>query len=90
MRGIAVPAELSIISCANYDIAELTMPRLTSIEQFPEEIGRHAVALLLRRLDEETETYGETVTVQPRLVVRDSCAPPHRTAIQAVNRRITS
>ncbi len=88
MRGIAVPAALSILSCANYEVAELTVPRLTSIEQFPEEIGRQAVALLLRRLEEEDDPCpcGETVIVQPQLVVRDSCAPPHRAATQAVNR----
>jgi DNA-binding LacI/PurR family transcriptional regulator len=88
-RGIAVPSALSILSCANYEVAELTVPPLTSIEQFPEEIGRQAVALLLRRLDADDHSCGETVIVPPQLVVRDSCAPPHR-ATPVVSRRITS
>jgi len=80
LRGIAVPGRFSILSCANYAIAELTVPRLTSIEQFPEEIGRQALALLLRRLEEGAapSSHGETITIQPQLVVRDSCAPPYR------------
>ncbi len=88
LRGIAVPATLSIISCANYEVAELTVPPLTSIEQFPEEIGRQAVALLLRHLKEDEQAYapGETIIVQPQLVVRGSCAPPHRLASRVQHR----
>jgi DNA-binding LacI/PurR family transcriptional regulator len=79
VQRINVPGTLSILGCANFEIADLTVPRLTTIEQSPEAIGRQGAELLLRRLenremsvDQETET----VLTQPRLILRASCASP--------------
>lgn len=77
--AVEIPRALSVLGCANFDIAELSRPRLTTIEQFPEEMGRQAVKLLLRRLadgPDRDHRHTETLAIQPRLIPRASCAPP--------------
>jgi DNA-binding LacI/PurR family transcriptional regulator len=75
-RGIDVPGAVSILGCANFDLGDLVTPRLTSIEQFPEEVGRQAVELLLARVTGvrgESERRREVRAIPPRLVPRASC-----------------
>jgi LacI family transcriptional regulator len=72
-RGLRIPRDLSVMGISNHELASLTTPSLTSIEQHPEEIGRRAMALLLHRLNEEAPTAPASITVPCRLVVRDSC-----------------
>lgn len=72
---IDVPRQLSIIGCGNYAIADVTTPPLTSIEQQPEEVGRAAMRLLLRRLREEPTAGAppESITIPAQIVKRSSC-----------------
>lgn len=81
IRGIVVPDDISIIGCTNNAIIADLVPSLTSIEQYPEEIGRQAIDLLLRRIDEGTtafEVKPETILIKPELIIRESCAPPRK------------
>lgn len=50
-----VPKHISIIGFADEIISELSVPKLTTINQHPEEIGKNAVQLLIRRLDNKNE-----------------------------------
>ena len=54
--------------------AAYTMPRLTTINQPLEEIGRIATQSLLNRIH-DTMPPRDEVTVEPQLVVRDSTGP---------------
>ncbi|MHB9133844.1 MAG: LacI family DNA-binding transcriptional regulator [Armatimonadota bacterium] len=78
---LRVPRDLSIIGCGNMNIGLVTSPALTTVEQFPEEIGRGAMRLLLKRLTDNTRhsrRYPEKIAVRIELVARGSCAPPRR------------
>ncbi|MHB9023675.1 MAG: LacI family DNA-binding transcriptional regulator [Armatimonadota bacterium] len=78
-RGLRVPSDVSVLGCGNHRYGRLTCPTLTSIELFPEEIGRRALTLLLQRMEalKNGEPYEpQTVLLDPQLVVRQSCAPP--------------
>ena len=78
-RGLRVPGDLSILGCGNARLCDFLTPALTSIEQFPEEIGRLAFALIQRRRREGMEPgerKAERVIVPPSLVIRESCGPP--------------
>jgi LacI family repressor for deo operon, udp, cdd, tsx, nupC, and nupG len=75
-RGLHVPGDLSILGCANLNIAEFTAPPLTSVEQHPEEIGRQACRYLLAQLAQSGSPSPVTFPISPTLIERASCAPP--------------
>lgn len=80
-RGLRVPDDISILGISNHEMAGLLTPPLTSIEQYPEEIGRQAVRLVLRRLEEGLEGQQRNPEFCPipcRLIQRSSCAAPHQ------------
>lgn len=82
-QGMHVPRDISIMGCANLDPMEYTIPPLTSIEQQPEEVGRQAVALAMKRLAggiTDEEWHPEKILVPVRLVPRASCARPATTS----------
>jgi LacI family transcriptional regulator len=79
--GIRVPEDLSIMGVGNLNVCDLVDPAITSIEQFPERIGREAVALLMQRLQEggsmkEGQRQPKIIATAPKLIERGSCAPP--------------
>jgi LacI family transcriptional regulator len=76
-HGVRVPDDISVAGFDNTQLAAHAHPPLTTVEHMRDEIGRLAVLFLLDRIEGR---YGETsrrVIVQPRLVLRASCAPPH-------------
>jgi LacI family transcriptional regulator len=77
--GLRVPQDLSILGCANFPFAQYLSPALTTIEQYPVEVGRQAAALLFRRIGEDRQQSPrqfETVSITPVLVERNSCGRP--------------
>jgi DNA-binding LacI/PurR family transcriptional regulator len=71
--GIAVPTELSVVGIDDHQHAD--MFALTTIRQHPREQGRHAVRMLMRRL-EDPDAGLEHVVAESVLVVRNSSATP--------------
>ena len=75
--GIRIPKDLSVVGYANYEYSEWAEPPLTTVDQFPEEIGREAVRLLFRRLRGDLDGEGpQKVRRKPELVIRKSTCPP--------------
>ena len=54
--GIKIPEQLSVIGFADQAISNLSVPKLTSINQNAEEIGKNAVNLLVKRLKNKLES----------------------------------
>ncbi|BDZ41476.1 LacI family transcriptional regulator [Paraoerskovia sediminicola] len=73
-RGISVPDDLSIVAYDD-EVAGLSSPRVTAVRPPRRTIGRAAVELLHRRLDDPGRPV-HRVTVSPELYVRESTAPP--------------
>lgn len=73
-RGLRVPEDLSITGFDDIDLSRSTVPRLTTVRQPLEEMGRMAVSLLMRLLDRHTV---ETLHVElaTQLVLRGSTGP---------------
>lgn len=70
-QGISVPEDLSVTGFDDNIYARLSRPMLTTVRQKPEEKGKEAVGLLMRRI------YGEEVPVgrmrlPTELIVRES------------------
>lgn len=72
--NLRVPKDVSVIGFDNIKAAAYTVPRLTTINQPLEEIGRIATQSLLNRIH-DTMPPRDEITVEPELVVRDSTGP---------------
>lgn len=73
-RGMRVPADLSVTGFDDIDLAQATTPRLTTVRQPLEEMGRMAVSLLARLL-ERHQLEALHVELTPELVIRESTGP---------------
>jgi LacI family transcriptional regulator len=74
-RGLRVPEDFSVVGFDDTELAAMVTPALTTVRQPLVEMGRMAVSLLLRVL-EDPGVEGLSVELATRLVVRDSTAPP--------------
>jgi len=68
--GLDVPGDISIVGFDDIPLAAHVWPPLTTIHQDFRQVGRRAVALLLRAARHESA--GEPEPIVPELVVRDS------------------
>jgi len=74
-HGISVPDDISVIGFDDISQAAFTNPRLTTIRQPLDQMGRKAVELLIEQI-ENPERPSRRITLATELVVRDSCQPP--------------
>jgi len=76
-RGLRVPEDLSVAGFDDIDVSRATTPRLTTVRQPLQEMGRTAVTMLMRQLDGHVH---ETLSMEleTRLVVRQSTGPAPR------------
>jgi LacI family fructose operon transcriptional repressor len=70
--GLKVPEEIAVATFDDTPWSTLVVPPLTVIEQPTYEIGRTAVELLVKRIQEPTRPARE-ITLKCRLIVRRSC-----------------
>jgi LacI family transcriptional regulator len=74
-RGLRVPEDLSIVGVDDSEQAAIVTPALTTVRQPLAELGRMAVSLLLRVLENQRHD-ALRIELATKLVVRDSTAPP--------------
>ncbi len=74
-RSISVPEGLSVVGFDGTFQAESSVPRLTSVTQHLEAMGRAALRSVLRQMNGEVLD-SRRVELATQLVVRDSTAPP--------------
>lgn len=70
-RGVRVPEDIWIAGFGDYEIAEVSVPALTTINPFPREIGARTAALILEVLDGR-QTQPATLRIVPELMIRQS------------------
>jgi LacI family transcriptional regulator len=70
-----VPDDLSVVGFDDTEPARIVTPQLTSVRQPLAEMGRMAVSLLLRQLDQQ-RLEALRVELATKLVVRGSTGPP--------------
>jgi LacI family transcriptional regulator len=73
--GIDIPQALSVVGFDNIPEAAQATPRLTTVDQSLQEMGRLAVKLLLGMLRGEVPEE-KLLKVSTSLVIRDSCQAP--------------
>ena len=69
--GLRVPLDVSVIGFDDIHAAAFNYPRLTTIRQPLEQMGRIAAQCVLNRLH-ASEPFREQITVEPELIVRES------------------
>jgi len=71
--GLKIPDDIAVAGYANEPFSELISPKLTTVEQYSEEIGRAAARLLLEDLLSEADEFIPRKTVlRPKLIIRES------------------
>ena len=74
-RGLRVPEDLSVVGFDDSEQAEIVSPPLTTVRQPLAEMGRMAVSLLLRLLENQ-RVDALRIQLATKLVVRESTAAP--------------
>jgi LacI family transcriptional regulator len=72
-RGLEVPEELSVVGVDDAGLAATVVPPLTTIRQPLQEMGRVAVSLLWRIL-QERQIEAAPILLSTQLIVRESTA----------------
>jgi DNA-binding LacI/PurR family transcriptional regulator len=75
-RGLSVPQDLSVVGFDDIPLAAYCTPALTTLAQPIPEIARAAVDGLLADMENGPTMVRSGTVFRPRLVVRDSSAPP--------------
>jgi LacI family transcriptional regulator, galactose operon repressor len=73
-RGLRVPDDLSVAGFDDIGVSRATTPRLTTVRQPLQEMGRTAVTMLMRQLDGHAHE-ALSMELETRLVVRESTGP---------------
>ena len=73
--GLSIPRDLSIIGVGDLEVSLHTTPRLSTIQQHPNRIGRTAARMILNRLGGKANLPPQSVEVPPDLVIRESTGP---------------
>ena len=73
--GYRIPQDISVLGCGNMQLAERTIPSLTTVDQHTSELGSQAVAMIMRYLQSGRPLEHEVQKIVPRLVERKSCGP---------------
>jgi LacI family transcriptional regulator len=76
-RGLSIPEDISIVGFDDIPQAPYTYPKLTTVRQPLDQMGRTAVKLLLGQIEQPGQGT-QQVTVTTQLIVRDSCQPPRQ------------
>ena len=73
-RGLRVPADLSVTGFDDIDVSRAATPRLTTVRQPLQEMGRTAVTMLMRQLEGHAHE-ALSMELATQLIVRDSTGP---------------
>ena len=70
-RGLRVPEDMAVVSCDKFYDSDFYVPRLTTLDQQNDYLGRLSIMLLLGAIAGE----GEDIDVKhtPQLVINESC-----------------
>ncbi|HCE45138.1 MAG TPA: hypothetical protein DET40_16475 [Lentisphaeria bacterium] len=77
--GLKIPDNLSVIGYGNLPLGQWKYPAISTVNQFPCEIGRSAVQLLFKQIEGKIEKKAvETILTKAELIIRQSTAKTHK------------
>lgn len=72
--NLSIPDDVSVVGCSD-TIAGMLFPALTTIREFPEQLGKQMAELVLSRISNPLSD-PKRVTIPTELIKRDSCSKP--------------
>jgi LacI family transcriptional regulator len=76
-RGLRIPIDVSVVGFDDIPQASLVRPRLTTVSQPLEKMGRVATQMLMELLQKKAKAKEENrIELPTELVIRESCQPP--------------
>jgi LacI family transcriptional regulator len=82
-NGLRMPDDISVIGFDDIPQASIGFPKLTTVHQPLEQLGRQAVTMLLNLLENPTPD-SRRVVLPTQLTIRDSCAAPRSSDAAAI------
>lgn len=76
-RGLRIPEDISVVGFDDIPHASLSHPKLTTVRQPLDQMGRIAARLLLDQI-ENPGLPVRRITLETELIIRESCHTPHR------------
>ncbi|MBL8518442.1 MAG: LacI family DNA-binding transcriptional regulator [Betaproteobacteria bacterium] len=70
--GMSIPEDLSVVGIDNIPFSRYTSPALTTVDTQSERLGEEGMRLLFRHIAGDLPTTVEHITLEPRLVIRES------------------
>jgi DNA-binding LacI/PurR family transcriptional regulator len=70
--GISIPGDMSVVGIDNIPYGRFTSPPLTTVDTQSERLGEEGMRLLLRQIAGEHDPKAGHITLEPRLVMRES------------------
>jgi LacI family transcriptional regulator len=70
-ENISIPEDLSVICFDDLELSKVFKPKLTSVAQSVEKIGKATVEVLMKRI-EQNDTNSGIIRIPPRLIINDS------------------
>jgi DNA-binding LacI/PurR family transcriptional regulator len=89
--GLRIPEDISVAGCDD-TIGAWLYPGLTTIREFPEQLGKQMVEMILNRVAKPDQA-SQVVTIPTEFIKRDSCqqiAIPRRTAAGKSHQKATA
>jgi DNA-binding LacI/PurR family transcriptional regulator len=72
--GLRVPGDVSVVGVSDIE-AGMLHPALTSVREFPEQVGRYLAEMVINRLNSIEPLASQEFTVPTQIIKRESCAP---------------
>lgn len=71
--GLDVPGDVGVVGYSNDAFSEMINPSLTSVEQYPQEIGASAAKILLDLFEQDNiQKVRKKISIRPNLIIRQS------------------
>ncbi|HEX7362042.1 MAG TPA: LacI family DNA-binding transcriptional regulator [Bryobacteraceae bacterium] len=83
--GLSIPGDISVAGFNDSEGA-LMDPPLTSVREFPEELGKHLAEFALRRIQQPNRAV-QKIVIPTKVIVRESTQPTAETGQTALHRR---
>ncbi len=72
-KGLKIPEDVAVAGFANEPFTGIMFPSMTSVEQFPDKIGRTAASMLLEQIaDRKKMDENKEIIIQPKIIFRES------------------
>lgn len=75
-QGLRIPEDVAVIGIDDIKWSVITTPKVSTVSNLSNEMGRIAVEMLLERIEKGSTDAYKRIKIEPRLVVRDSTVKP--------------